>query len=706
MKYILLFFIFFINNQYSQIITVKDGLENNSNNELNDKFEVMENLKDSTVIEWINNCNLEFKEKIKIIDIDSKNYNKIDNVYKSRKFVFRLIKYDTNGNLYYKKINTLTKSELIFKKNKLGEKKLTEIDLLPKKYSINYIMPNNKGTILALGLTEKGKELTQILLYDLLTDKLLPTKIENNFLTNLGGVKWLQNDSGFYYTRLKSNDISNKDYLKNSESVLYLLGESNEKYDVVFSKKSVNESENEEDFFMINKIHETTIFSEIGGVSKYRDFYYSVKRKNQVKNFKWKQLFSKDDYIKSFYLVNKDIYYLSNLNKTNVISKTNLKSKQFQNQLIIISPPKDEVIINLVCTKNFKYFTTLKNGIQASMYKFDDNGYKKIDLPFQAGTISEIYPKHNESDELIVELTGWTQPFTRFLYLPKVNQFVKENLVEQYQLEGLDDLVIEELEIDTHDGLKLPVSIIYRKDLIKNGKNRTIINAYGAYGTINEASFNFVDLLWTLEGGVHVTAHVRGGGVKGEAWHKGGFKATKPNSWKDVISATEYLIKEGYTSPNYIGLSGTSAGGITIANATIERPDLYKAVNINSAPLNIIKSETGPNGANNAKEFGSVHNETEFPHLLNMDAFIKLKPGIKYPAMLINAGLNDARVPAWHSAKFVAKSKEYDNEVYFDCDIEGGHSGSTINKALESIANRMSFFYWQLGHPDYQLKAD
>jgi prolyl oligopeptidase len=678
------------------------------NHEINDEFTLLENLNDTIVLKWIKEENHQADSFFYKFDNINLFYSRIENLMKSRKNLYYNITYNSLNNVFFVKINTENYAEnLCFKKSL--DSKIEKIIFKPEKIcnscSISYIKPNHKGSMVAIGLTESGQEITKVYLYDLLNDKLLPDVIENNWVSELGGIYWLDDDSGFYYTLLNSNDITNKDYLKNNKVVIYSLIDKNKKHEVVFSKKDVINSNNEEDFFILNNITEKYVFSRVAGANKYSDIYYSSKEKNQNKNFKWQKFIDKNDLITKYQINNEEIYYLSNLNNGNVISKTNFKEKKFQNQQILVTAPKDETMINLLCVGKHKYFTTIKNGIQAFMYAFDDKGYKKIDLPFEAGSITEIYQKHKNSDELIVELSGWTKPYTRYIFNPKLNIFKEEGLEEKYKLDGSENLRIEEHVVKTHDGFDMPVSIIYHKDMIKNGKNRTIITAYGAYGAIDEALFNFVNLLWVIDGGIYVTAHVRGGGAKGEAWHKGGYKLTKSNSWKDLISATEYLIEEKYTSSNFIGAKGISAGGITLSNALAERPNLFKAINLINSTINVLKLENSANGANNSKEFGSIHIKEEIEHVLNMDAYHKLKPDVKYPTMLITAGLNDARVPAWHSAKFVAKLKDLNQEVYFNCDTDGGHEDS-IEKVFRNLAKSMSFFYWQLGHPDYQLKAD
>ncbi|WAC01800.1 prolyl oligopeptidase family serine peptidase [Lacinutrix neustonica] len=161
-------------------------------------------------------------------------------------------------------------------------------------------------------------------------------------------------------------------------------------------------------------------------------------------------------------------------------------------------------------------------------------------------------------------------------------------------------------------------------------------------------------LNFVANGGVFGIAHVRGGGEKGEEWHNGGFKTTKPNSWKDLISCTEYLINEQFTSSNHTAIYGGSAGGITIGRAMTERPDLFAVAISEAGLLNPLRMETGAGGSN-YKEFGTVKDSTESIGLITMDSYLSIKDSVDYPATYLTIGINDPLVNPWMTGKFAAK---------------------------------------------------
>lgn len=269
------------------------------------------------------------------------------------------------------------------------------------------------------------------------------------------------------------------------------------------------------------------------------------------------------------------------------------------------------------------------------------------------------------------------------------------------------DIVSKEIMVPSHDGVMVPVSIIYNKNTKLNGDNPMLMMGYGAYGISMEPRFSSsFTLPYCTYGGIYVIAHVRGGGELGEAWHKAGFKTTKPNTWKDLIAVTEYLIKEKYSSPKRIAIWSASAGGILIGRAITERPDLFAAAIPEVGSFNTIRSELSPNGPGNIPEFGTVKDKTEFKALLEMDSFHHIKKGTAYPATLITAGMNDPRVIAWEPAKFAASLQNANtssNPILFLTDFESGHGmGDSATKSIEKNSDLISFAYTYTGHPKFQ----
>jgi prolyl oligopeptidase len=329
-------------------------------------------------------------------------------------------------------------------------------------------------------------------------------------------------------------------------------------------------------------------------------------------------------------------------------------------------------------------------------------------LPYASGN-ADLQSKGKDFSDIWVSCSGWANEEQRFRYTLKENAFTLENLVPALEYPEFKDIVVEEITFKARDGEEVPLSLIYDKNIKRDGNIPVLIDAYGAYGTSRNPYFVKSYMLWAAQGGMIAVAHVRGGGEKGEQWRLAGFKATKPNTWRDVIDCAEYLIKEKYTSKEKIAIWGASAGGIAVGRAITERPDLFKAAIIEVGITNITRFENTPNGAGNAKEFGTVKDPDEFKSLLEMDAYQHIKKGEKYPATLITGGINDNRVIVWQPVKFAAKlmaKSKSENPVLLKIDYEGGHGNNIpLAQRYSNLGDIFAFAFWQLGHPDYQIKA-
>lgn len=280
---------------------------------------------------------------------------------------------------------------------------------------------------------------------------------------------------------------------------------------------------------------------------------------------------------------------------------------------------------------------------------------------------------------------------------------------------GSDDIVTELVEVPSYDGTLVPMSIMRNKNTRLDGNNVCILYGYGAYGISTKDnyynSYDPVNNLLMQRGVILVHAYVRGGGEKGEAWHKAGMKENKPNSWKDFIACAAWLIKNKYTQPAHLSCFGASAGGVLIGRTITERPDLFAAAAIQSGSVNQIRGKAWANQISNYPEYGNPEIESEMKGLIEMDAVIHVKPDVKYPAVYITTGINDNRVAPWMPGKMAASlqaSSTSGKPVLLYTNFEGGHFGDanapTMIERFRTNLKFVFFLLWQSGHPDFQLK--
>jgi len=300
----------------------------------------------------------------------------------------------------------------------------------------------------------------------------------------------------------------------------------------------------------------------------------------------------------------------------------------------------------------------------------------------------------------IVSLAAWTRAREIYAVGP-AGTAVNTKLQPLGPFDAPEGLVTTEVKVKSHDGAMVPLSIIHRSDTKLDGSNPALLYGYGAYGITEEPRFGPTRMAWFEKGGVYAVANVRGSGVYGQEWYKAGFKATKPNTWKDGIACAQFLVDQGYASPATLGVMGTSAGGIFVGRCVTSAPQLFAAAIFNVGIMDAVRAEQSANGITNVSEFGSAGNPAEFPALLEMSTYHQIRDGVAYPAVLLVHGLNDPRVDVWHSAKAAARLQAATSSgkpVLLRLDSQAGHGvGSTAPQRDALAADMYSFLLWRMG---------
>lgn len=687
-----------------------------------DEYRNLENLQDPTTINWMKSQTNYAISKLN--KIPNRNYylEKRLDFDKRQGYSISDLKITDNNKYFYLKKNANEKiAKLYYREDFFGKEELLydpinfvsiyQNSKSKHEFLINYINPNHDGSKVAVSLSEKGKELSEVIIMDVKTKYIHPEIIENVSPASMNGIQWLDDNDSFFYMCFSTIDSKSKDFYKNTRTVLYKIGTDPKKIIDVFSTKNNPELNITEDQFPMILDFELDDQYYIGMLVDY-EYYrktYIVKKKDLLEGKKnWKLFSVVSDKAKNLELHKDEVVFLSGYRSPfNKLCKTNINNPDFKNAEVLVPEKKNEFIKSYRITKDGIYYTTTKNGVEAKLYLYKDGKDISIQLPYASGKIDLSCKGENYSDIWVI-CSGWANDEQRFRYDLKSNTFKPENLVPIVEYPEFNNIIAKEIIVKARDGEEIPVSLIYNKDLIMNGKNPLLIEGYGSYGISYSPYFAKSYLLWANQGGVIAIAHVRGGGEKGEKWRLGGYKETKPNTWRDLIDCTEYLIKENYTSKDKVAIWGASAGGITVGRAMTERPDLFKAVIAEVGVMNPLRDETTPNGQ--PKEFGTIKDPKEFKALLEMDSYHHIKKGIKYPAILVTGGINDERVTVWEPVKFAAKLMANDasnNPILLKIDYEGGHGGNVpVEQRYANLGDIFAFAFWQLGHPDYQPKEN
>jgi prolyl oligopeptidase len=684
---------------------------------IEDSYRYLENTTDTLSQKWFQQNSLKTRKILNNISGRKEIVDKLIEIEKRKSFSVTSLKITADNCFFYlKKTDQDKTKKLYYKIAEKGEEILLFDPINYKKelgndYSISYFKPSWDGKRVALSFSKSGEEIAEMAFLNVDTKTLLPEIITHCWPAELGGVNWLPDNSGITYLNIPIVDNKNANYILNTESVIYKLGDDTTIHKVIFSKINNPEINIEPaDFPEIGEfnIKDKYILAKLNGAATHFDYYYAKMEELDSKKINWKPLFKKEQGFSSPIVVNDDIYCLSSKNSPNYrIVKTKIENPDFENPEIIVNDNKIETIDSYEIIKEGLVYSITKNGVEAKIYFVDNNKIiKPINLPIKAGTII-IRSKNKFSNDLWIYASGWLNPLNRYRYDIVNNQFQQDNISPVVSYPEFDDFTVEEIEIPSHDGVLVPVSLIYKKGLKKNKMNNVFINGYGAYGISMKSFFQPIFLSWILNDGVYVVPHVRGGGEKGEDWYKNGYKNTKSNTWKDLIATAEYLIKEKITCNNKITIYGGSAGGVLVGRAITERPDLFKVMLCDNGFLNILRIDVAPNGPNNMKEFGNPAIKEDFSALYEMDAYHHIKKGVNYPACLISTGMNDARVAPWMSGKFVAKLKASttsNNPVLFAVDYNAGHGMDSSNLQLyNDFADQFAFAFWQMGHPKFKL---
>jgi prolyl oligopeptidase len=308
---------------------------------------------------------------------------------------------------------------------------------------------------------------------------------------------------------------------------------------------------------------------------------------------------------------------------------------------------------------------------------FDTQKPESIDLGID-GTVS-AFATNDDDDETLVRVESWTASPTLVALNPVKKKVEKSSIIPPSPV-TFDNVVATEVTAKGADGTMIPLSIVHRRDLVRDGTNPTYLNGYASYGDVYGPFFDPISLAWLEKGHIMAYCHARGGGENGEDWHDGGKLATKPNTILDFVACAEYLVQEKYTSPAHLAGQGTSAGGILIGGAVVRRPDLFGAAVIRVGMVNALRFEQIPIGPFNTSEFGTVKTKEGFDMLWNIDAYHGIVKGKPYPAVLLTTGITDPRVSTWQMAKMSARlqsSTSSDKPVLQRIDFDSVHGIGT-----------------------------
>ena len=612
-----------------------------------------------------------------------------------------------NGRVFYKKtLGGENVGKLYWREGWKGAEKLL---FDPTTYkagvvtTIENISPSVDGKRIVLGLSAGGAELSELRVMDVDSRALLPEKIYPSY----GPLGWTLDSTAFFYDAGKVTDIKSLGIELNRKTRLHRLGTAVATDADFFSDETNPELGIEPKEFPQAGVDESYPDYLVASVStvqnEMRMFYAPISEMGGPK-IAWNVLCRpSDNLVRGIEFMGDSVYAVTHTGAPRYkLVRTSVAHPDWAHAATIL-PEAADSITALAKSRHF-LFVVYSNGVVDRVVRYDPATGKSSEVALPGSGSVDVSCPDWRTDNCIVSITAWIKPKTLYDYDALTGEFRKSLFNSDVAYPGFENLVTEEVEVPGHDGAMIPLSIIYKKGIPRDGSNSCILEGYGAYGISYTPAFS-VRRSVALRGVVVAYAHPRGGSEKGEDWYRGGYKTTKPNTWKDYISCAEYLVAKGYTSPAKLGGVGTSAGGILISRAITERPDLFGAAICNVGCANAMRMEFTSNGPANIPEFGTVRDPVECRALYEMDGVQHVKKGVSYPAVMCVGGWNDPRVSAWEPGKFAAALQAASTSgkpVLMKVNYNNGHFTEEKIVTFENFAGQFAFLLWQTGHPDFQ----
>ena len=644
---------------------------------------------DSEVIEYLEKENDYFKKMTSDTeDFQETIYNEIKKKIKEDD---QSVPYFLNGYWYLTKYQK-NKNYPVYlrRKSDLNSKDqiLFDCNLLAEGYeyfnlSNIKISPNNKFA--AYSVDTLSRRLYTIRIKNLHTGEVLNDQIINTS----GGFAWANDNKTLFYTNRDS------DTLRNDKILRHEIGTKSKDDKIVFHEKDntfyTSVSKSKSNKFIIISSHSTLTseFQFLDANKPLDNFRLFNQRKRGLE-------YSINHYEKFFYIITN----IDNA-KNYKLMKTPIGGTEYENWINVIDHRKDVLIEGIDIFKNYLVISERANGLnRINVRKWDDS--ESYYLDFKSETFSSYTTTNVDFDTNILRygFNSLTQP-------PSIIDFnmssKKKTIRKQQQV--LDDnfknknYISERIWSQSEDGTKIPISLVYKKGLIKNNKNPLLLYGYGSYGNTIDPYFSVSRLSLLDRGFVFAIAHVRGSEYMGRKWYDEGKLLKKTNTFKDFITCTKHLISEGYTNTNQTYAYGGSAGGLLMGSVINLEPELYNGV-IAAVPfvdvLTTMLDETIPLTTGEYDEWGNPNNEEFYNYILSYSPYDNVKK-MKYPNLLVTTGLYDSQVQYWEPAKWVAKLRELkvgENLLLLKTNMDSGHGGASGRfDALKEVAREYVFLF-------------
>jgi oligopeptidase B len=543
------------------------------------------------------------------------------------------------------------------------------------------ISPDNKFA--SFGVDIVGRRIYTIQIKNLETGEILADKIENV----TGASVWANDNNTIFYVRqdqvtLRADKVFKHKLNTDSEKDVLVYDETDDTFNVSISKEKsrkyivigsgstltteyriLNSNDPDGEFAVFQPRVRGLEYS----ISHYEDSFYVLTNKDKATNFK--------------------------------LMKTPEDKTGKKNWVDLIPHREDVLLEDIEIFKNYLVVEERSNGLNhiRIMPWGDDPDYY---LPFGSETYNAYTTTNVDFDTDILRYSYQSLATPSSVIDFNMKTKTKEILKEQQVLGGKFDknnYVEERIWAEARDGVKVPISMVYRKGLEKNGKNPLLLYAYGSYGITMDTYFSSTRLSLLDRGFVYAIAHIRGGEDLGRQWYEDGKLLKKKNTFTDFIDCSKFVIDQKYTSPEHLYAEGGSAGGLLMGVIVNEAPKLYNGVIAQVPFVDVITTmldDSIPLTTGEYDEWGNPNNKKYYDYMLSYSPYDNVKAQ-EYPNMYVSTGLHDSQVQYWEPAKWVAKLRDLktNNKLLFlDTNMDAGHGGASGRfEALKDLAKEFSF---------------
>ena len=545
------------------------------------------------------------------------------------------------------------------------------------------VSPNNKYA--AFSTDTISRRLYTIKIKNLETGEILIESINNSS----GSFVWANDNSTLFYT------IRDSKTLRNNKIYKHTLGSNSKQDKLVYHEKDktfyTNVSKSKSNKYIIISSYSTLTseFQFLDADLPNDNFKLFSKRKRGLE-------YSISHFEKDFFIItNRDNC------KNYKLMKTSINNTDYKNWKIVIEHREDVLIEGIDIFKNYLVVSERSNGLnQINIKKWDDS--ENYYINFDVDTFSS-YTTNNfdfNTNFLRYGFSSLSQPSMVIDFNMKTGKKIirKEQQVLDINF-NKENYISERIWAKAEDGTQIPISLVYKKGIKKDGKNPLLLYGYGSYGNTIDAYFSIARLSLLDRGFVFAIAHVRGSEYMGRKWYENGKLLNKMNTFSDFIYCTKYLIAEGYTSSDHSYAYGGSAGGLLVGTVINLAPELYNGI-ISAVPfvdlVTTMLDETIPLTTAEYDEWGNPNQKKYFDYMLSYSPYDNVKK-IKYPNLMVTTGFYDSQVQYWEPAKWVAKLREFkkgNNLLFLKTDMDSGHGGASGRfEAIKEVAMEYAFLF-------------